>query len=145
MARDTTFLGTGTLLKVATVLVANRVSIGGPTMAVPSIDKTTLDDTKRRFRPGLPDAGELSLSVYYDPKAATHITLLSWWKTPGLKACVLEFADGGPGGTPVGSTYAFDAFLTGFDHNGEELDGMLGADITLKIDGDITSTPTTFT
>jgi hypothetical protein len=129
---------------VAGTLVANRVSIGGPTMAVPSIDKTTLDDPKRRFRPGLPDAGEISLSVYYDPKVASHVTLLTWWKTPGLKACELEFADGNPVGPVAGTIYAFSAFLAGMDHNGEELDGMLGADVTLKLDGDITVTPTAY-
>jgi hypothetical protein len=134
--------GEGTLLqiKIASVFttIGNRVSIGGPASEVNAVDKTNLDSTLREYRPSqIPEAGRLSLSVFYDPNDSTHQILPSRVKTPGtIDDFKLIFNDGM--GTPANET--FSGFVTKFEKNGMEVDGNLGADVEIQLTTLVTST-----
>ena len=137
-----TLPGEGTLLKMkvsaAFVTIGNRVTIGGPSSEVNKVDKTNLDSTQRSYRPSrIPDAGELELSIFYDPNDTTHQIFPSRVKTPGtIDDFELIFNDGDT--TPAQE--AFSGFVSKFEKNGMEVDGNVGADITIVLTTLITAT-----
>lgn len=130
--------GLGTLLKVtiASTLttVGLRVSISGPDMSVGVKDLSTLDSTHAEKGPTIPDSGSISLSLFYDPTDATHTNLFTLANTPAVVVWALVI----PTGTPA--TFTFSAILSKFALNGMEVDGYLGADVTLDITGAIVQT-----
>ncbi len=130
--------GLGTLLKVtiSSVLttVAQRVSIGGPDQSVGVKDVTTLDDTHVQKLPTISDSGQMNLTIFYDPTDSVHTFLFGLAQSPASVVWALVV----PTGTPA--TFTFTAILTKFSANGMEVDGYLGADITLDISGAIVQT-----
>ena len=74
------FLANGTKLQVETTPgggtysdIALAVDFSGPASEAAEIDVTTLDDvTGRKYLPGLPDRGDLSVSFLWDPENTFH-------------------------------------------------------------------------
>lgn len=122
--------GKGTLLKLGSTTIAQRVTISGPSRSVGSVETTHLDSATKTYRPTILDNGELSLEIEYDPDDATHTSLEDLMATPEIESWVLEFANG--------TTYTFDGFLTGFEPNGMEVEGKLLASLTIKLSGGLT-------
>lgn len=126
--------GEATTLKLEGTAIAQVVSISGPEMAVAEVETTHLGSTHKEFRPSsIPEAGTVSATIEYDPQQATHASLTSLMNSPQEKAWTIEFSDG--------STYAFDGFLTAFSVTGAEVENNVTAEITIRINGDITITP----
>ena len=134
--------GKGTLLQYGTgvspytyVTIAQRVSIDGPEIEVGTADTTTLDSSTKTSRPTLPDGGELSGTLFYDPQDTTHLFLFNLLATPAITPFQLVFAD------TAGTKWTFMAILTKFKPNGMEVESNLGADFTIKLNGVPTHTP----
>ncbi len=109
--------------------IAQRVSVEGPDWKVGEADKTTLDDTVKKFRPTIAESGEIDLKIYYDPAAATHSILTGFMITPTSEQWQLQFTN-----TAAGK-FTFTGFLTGFKPTGMTVEGNLEADIKIRIDG----------
>lgn len=124
--------GKGTLLKLGSSTIAQRVSISGPSRQVGTVETTNLDSTTKTYRPTILDNGELSLDIEFDPDDATHISLEDLMTTPAVSTWALVFADATP------STYSFSGILTGFEIGGMEVEGNLTASLTIKLTGAIT-------
>lgn len=78
MARYST---AGTIIKInngsALINIGGVESISGPTGEKPEISTTALDDTAATNVPGLPDYGEVTLTVFDDPADAGNAYLLT--------------------------------------------------------------------
>ncbi len=134
-------IGEGTLLQVGNgagppevfTTIGQRVTIGGPNLQVEAVDQTDLDDAVVTSRPGqIPDMGELSLSIFFDPANTGHQQLETDCLTPGpttIRSYRLVFNNN----TSSRPHREFKAFPTAFATNGMERNGNLGADVTLKV------------
>jgi hypothetical protein len=128
-------LGTVLQLKISMTYtpVSQRVSLDGPELAVGTANTTDLDGTVETYRPTIPDSGELSGTLYYDPQEAstTHSTMFTAITAPSqtLNLWKLIFTDS------VASTLSFSGILTKFKPTGMTKDGNLSADFTIKVSG----------
>ena len=55
--------------------------LSGPTGTKPQIEVTALSDTAAKFIAGLPDYGDVSFSLFWDPAEATHQKLMTSYQT----------------------------------------------------------------
>lgn len=122
--------GKGTLLKLDSTTIAQRVTISGPSRSVGSAETTHLDSATKTYRPTITDNGELSLDIEYDPADSTHISLEGLVNSPSIESWTLEFANG--------ASYEFDGFVTAFEPSGMEVEGNLTASLTIKLSGGLT-------
>jgi len=131
--------GKGTTLShgIATVftVIAQRASIDGPDAKVGSQKTTDLDSTVEEYRPTLPDPGELSMSLWWDPSQATHELLTTLWTTPTIEAWKVTYANALP------SVCTFNGFLVGFKPGGMTPDGYLTAEVKIQLTGPIVWPP----
>lgn len=125
--------GLSTTISVSDVTIAYVYSISGPGTTVGTVESTDLSDTWRSYLPTVTDGGEVSFEIHYDPDQATHTTLNALLGTPAIEDWDITFADT--------STISFDGILTGFEKSGMEVDGIVTASITIKVDGEVTVTP----
>jgi hypothetical protein len=131
----------GTLLKVeiASTLttVAQLVTMEYSGIEVVSVPTTGLaTTTAKTFRPGaLPDSGELTFNLFYDPADTVHANILTNTKAPAVRNWSVTYTDTG------GAVDTFAGFVTSFAINGFEQESNVGATITIKITGATTLTP----
>ena len=128
----------GTLLQIDNSGVYTTIAfvqdISGPGISMDVIETTSHEqaDAWRTFVPGLINGGEVSAKIAYDPGNATQgnatgvLSELTGRTTEGFKII-----------WPDEKTYTFDALVTGFEPSAP-YDGLLGADISLKVTGAIT-------
>ncbi|CEG26011.1 phage tail tube protein [Bacillus sp. B-jedd] len=116
----------GTKLKKGTTAVAELTSIGGLELSADTTETTTLDspDGYRTFTQGLKDAGEVSISGYFDPTA--HQGLLTDFESGAETAYTIEF--------PFGAKWEFNAIVTGYS-TGAEMEDNVSFESTLKVSG----------
>lgn len=126
--------GKGTLLQIKIdtdwTTIAQRVSLSGPNRTVGTDDITNLDSDRVEYRPTLPDNGDLSGSLQFDPADTTHSLLNDLIDTPEERDWRLVFSNG----------YYYevtDGFLTTFSPGGMEPTGHVTADFAIQ-NGDIT-------
>ncbi len=131
----------GTLLKLGDgatpvegfTTIAEVTDIGGPSLALEIADVTnhsSLEGWREKIGTLL-DAGEVSLSINYQPTHSTHNNttgLIRDLRARTKRNFQLIFTDAGL------TTWLFTALVTGFEP-GEPIDGQLTADITLTITG----------
>ena len=127
------FIGAGTVLKLDGVEIAEVVSIAGPTMQVASVDVPGLNvmDGKRSV-PGIPDYGEVSATINFNPATATHATLLGLIATPMNKDWSIAWSN------DEESLASWNGHLTGLSVGSTESETILTADVTIKVNGAIT-------
>lgn len=125
----------GTKLKKGTTAIAELTSIDGLDLSADTIETTTLDsaDGYRTFTQGLKDAGEVSISGYFDPTA--HESLLTDFEDGGENAYTITFPPG------IGYEWGFNGIVTGFT-TGAELEDNISFEATLKVSGKPTLTAT---
>lgn len=117
----------------ATVVIGQVVSISGPSASVGTVESTNLASTARTFLTTIPDMGEVSFTVNWDHDLNTQSGLETILKTPDdTVAWLITLSDA--------TTIGFDGLLTGFNITGMEIDGLVQAEITVKVTGDITIT-----
>lgn len=110
--------------------IAQVRSISGPGVSGNDVDTTTLDSSSnyRTFTAGLLDPGELTVSIVYDPTAASHTRLARYmgdrytanWKV----------AAGSSGGTLT----TFSGYIKGMTRE-IPLDDVISCDLTIKVTG----------
>jgi hypothetical protein len=115
--------------------IAQRLSLDGPEMEVGTVETTHLDSAAKTFRATLPDGGEMSGTLEYDPQDAGHVVLfnLIWSPTPNGDLWNLVFSDN--------SIANFTGILTGFKPTGMEVEERLQAEFKIKVSGVIVLTP----
>lgn len=128
--------GSGTLLShgagagpIVYTLISDRVSIDGPDISSADIDGTDLDSAAMEYTPGLPDMGELSLTVNFKGGSTTHQLLMTKALAPVLEPWQLEFPDG--------TIFPFDAYVKGFKTTGMTANEKITAELGLKLSGTI--------
>lgn len=131
--------GKGTLLQLGDggspsetfTTIADRVQIGGPNMSVGSRETTHLDSDAKEFEPTIPDGGDLTMTLFYDPNETTHQGLTGLVAAPANVHWKLVFNDGMA--TPA--NYLLNGHITGFNHTGMEVESNLQAEVTIKLNG----------
>lgn len=114
------------------ITVAEITSLNGPSLEVPAVATSHLGTTKKSYRAGVPDAGEVSGTLWFDPANATHSALFDLWDNPVTESWKITTADS--------YEYAFDGILTAFTMAFSDLDENATADFTIKITGGVTET-----
>lgn len=106
-------------------------SIGGPDGSASWMDTTDLQSSAKEGRPGLKDEGQIRLSIHYVPDNTVHAALRDAFSNRTLKQVRINFTD-------TASTYwDFQAYVLNFAVTGE-VDGVLMAEVTLRVSGAIT-------
>lgn len=119
-------VGTG-----AATTIGSVVSISGPSASVGTVECTDLSSTSRTFVSTIGDAGELTFTVNFDSDEATHTGLFAYVASPSDDlSWVITLSDSG--------TITADGILTGYSISGAEIDGVMQAEISVKLTGDIT-------
>lgn len=117
-------------------LIEGVQSISGPTAAKTTIETTALSDTAKKFVAGMPDYGEMTVELAWDPADAVHQVLQTKFATanatadfkiicPDAGAAEIAFT----GASVVGFPFAF------------EKDSFLKRTVTIKLSGNVTITP----
>lgn len=118
--------------------IGNIIAITPPGPSVPSVEKTKLTSTAKEFRPGkIPDFGEMSFRIQYDPNDTDHRALYALLATPVTKYWLITYNDG------MAATSArdkFQGFITGFEPSELADESNVEADLTIKVTGVVTST-----
>lgn len=125
------YKSTGTMLKKGTQEIGELTSIGGLELSADTLETTTLKDDWRKFTQGLKDAGEVSISGYFDPQQ--HSGLFDDFKSGTVTKYTIEFP------AAVGAKWEFDAVVTGYS-TGAELEDNISFEATFKVSGEPTLT-----
>lgn len=121
----------GTVLKKGSTEIAELTSIGGLELSADTIETTTLSDKWRKFKQGLKDAGEVSISGYFDP--TQHQPLFDDFKNGAESTYTIEFPP------ELGAKWEFSGIVTGFS-TGAELEDNVTFEATIKVSGEPTLT-----
>lgn len=124
-----TTLGHGTASTGPFTTIAQRVSIGGPSLEVGTRETTNLDSSAKTFAPTLLDGGEVTCSIEWDPADATHTTLMNQMLTPPVPSDYWQV------GYPDTTKIVFQAIVTKFEAKEGTVEDNLTADVTFKVSG----------
>jgi hypothetical protein len=109
--------------------------IDGPTGSKEQIEVTALKDTAKKFVAGLPDYGEVTFNLFWDPADSTHQYLLTSYQTANkTEKWKIIASDAGA------ATAAFDGQVTGFKWSFQKGAAATVA-VTIKVSGNVTVTP----
>lgn len=129
----------GTQLKVKIgetfVLIPGAEGISGPTGTKQQIEVTALNDTAAKYVTGLPDYGEITFNMFWDPADTTHQHLLTSYNTPNSKdEFEIVCADAGA------AVVEFEGSINGWKWNLQKNAGA-SVEVTVKINGAVLVTP----
>lgn len=129
----------GTQLKVKIggtfVLIPGAEGISGPTGTKQQIEVTALNDTAAKFVTGLPDYGEITFNMFWDPSDTTHQHLLTSYNTPNSSdEFQIACADAGA------AVVDFEGSVNGWKWNLQKNAGA-SVEVTVKINGAVLVTP----
>ena len=134
------FIGTSAEPPVYTE-VAQVSSIGSIDITSDEVEVTTLDNTSgfREFLTTFKDAGELPITVVWDPALPTHgATGDGMWgllNSQQVRPMKIEWAT-----LPVPYEATFDGFVKSFPTPAATPDDALTADVTIRVSGTVTLT-----
>ena len=97
------------------------------------IDVTNLASTRREKRMGLPDEGQLSLTVQYDPADTQQTRLETLRETRALGNFKVLLTDSGP------TTFSFSGYVLSFPID-TAVDQVVQGSVTIEITGEVTKT-----
>jgi predicted secreted protein len=112
------------------VTIANVTSFKGPGGSASVIDVSNLSSVAKEKLMGLPDEGQFSLDLNYDPDAASHQALRTARAARTPCEFKINFTDVSP------STAVFSGYVLGFEIGGS-VDQQVKASITIEVDGAI--------
>ena len=112
-------------------LVGNITDFSGPGGQASVIDVSNLDSTFREKIMGLPDEGQLSLNVNWDPDNAAHVTLRDARAARSQCEFQITLTDAAP------TTGVFFGYVLGIVLSGA-VDAAMTAAVSIEIDGPIT-------
>lgn len=127
IAVDETGGGTYTLIN----LVSSISSAGGG--EVGERDTTVLSSTVRTNAPTIPDNGEVTFELLFDPTDTVHEAIRGYKDSPAVKNWQVTF------NTTSSSKVTFAAWVKQFDGaNAEDVDSSVTASLTLRVTGAVT-------
>ena len=112
----------------ALTTIANVTGFSGPGGSASVIDITNLSSTAKEKLMGLPDEGQLTIDINYDPDNASHIALRNARKTRTRTEFTITLTD------TTNTVLTFWGYVLGFALSGA-IDTQLKASITVEIDG----------
>jgi hypothetical protein len=109
--------------------------LSGPTGTKQQIEVTALSDTAAKYVAGLPDYGDVTFNLFWDPADTTHQQLLTSYTTANsTNDFQITCSDAGA------AIVAFTGQVTGWKWSfGKGAAGMV--DVTVKVSGNVTVTP----
>ena len=111
--------------------IGNVVDFSGPSGAAAVIDITSLSDSAKVKMMGIPDEGQLSLSVFYDPANTAQGLLQTDRAARNKRKCVIKFTD-------ASSNHAiFDAYCLQFAVNAA-VDDAVKANVVFEVADEVT-------
>lgn len=119
-------------------VISQVLSIEGASNEVGSIETTHLQSARKTYRPGLPDGGEVSFEVEYDPSDPDHKFLRGLADEPEILSWQVSYPT-----EPKATLDTFDGFLTGFTPSAGGAEENLTASITIKVTGPVVTTTAT--
>lgn len=111
--------------------IANVTGFKGPGGSASVIDVSNLASTAKEKLMGLPDEGQFTLDLNFDPDAATHQALRDARKNRTPCEFKITFTDSTP------TTAQFNGYVLGFEVSGA-VDQQVKAACTIEIDGPVT-------
>lgn len=96
-----------------------------------SIDVTDLSDSRKRKIPNIPDNGQVTLDLTFDPAHATHVAVKADFHAATPRVAQIIWSDAAL------TQENFTAFITNWQRGGS-VGEKLAASVTLEIDGDVT-------
>ncbi|WP_165068272.1 phage tail tube protein [Paludisphaera rhizosphaerae] len=133
------YIGQGTTLSVAKVAgtytaLGQITSIDGPSSSVGSIETTNLSSTRKTYRPGIPDGGEISATIQMDPADANQVYLAGLADAPVVKSWQVSFP------TTPATLFTVDGFLTDFSPSAGGVEDVTEVSVTIKCTGAVVIT-----
>ncbi len=119
----------GTVISIAST-VSNVISFDGPSETVGTVDVSNFSSTNAEFLKLLPDGGEMTVTVNYDPGVHDAISDLMPTSVILPSAVTITFPD------MAATVVSFNAWVTGFSISAD-IEGAAQATITLKVTGAI--------
>ena len=104
--------------------------ISGPSGSASVIDVSDLGSTGREKRMGLPDEGQLQLTINYIPDNEIHLGMRAARTARTLESFKIIFTDTGA------TVFTFSGYISGFSVSGA-VDGVIEAQVTVEISGSI--------
>lgn len=101
------------------------------------IDTTCLKDTSKSFKFGLKDSGTLSLETMYNIGGAGQALLEASYASPDAYSFEVEYSDNAG---VSGTVKSFSGYVINLSQTGGK-DDVIKQSVTIKISGDITTTP----
>lgn len=111
--------------------IGNIVGFSGPGGAAAVIDVTNLDSVAHEKRMGLPNEGQFTIDINYDPDLASHIALRAARAARTRTEFRITYTDTAPA-----TTNSFYGYVLGFQITGT-VDDVVKASITIEIDGPV--------
>lgn len=108
--------------------IANVITIKGPGGTASVIDVTNLASVAKEKRMGLPDEGQLSFELNYDPDNAQHIVLRNGRRARTRLEFRITLTD------TTATVLAFFGYVLGFELSAA-VDQVVKAAVTVEIDG----------
>lgn len=126
----TKYFGYKSIVTTSTGEIAQLRNITGPGVDFGDVDTTTMDSSTnyRTFVPGLGDAGEVTLSMVYDPAHASHKILAEAAVNRTTKVWTIYH------GSSTNDTDTFSGYVKGISRE-IPLDDLITADVTIKVTG----------
>lgn len=132
-AHQTRFFWSTSTAQSSAQQVGEVVDFSGPGGAAAVIDITHLGSTAKEKLPGIPDEGQLSLSLNYNATDVGHLALIADRGTRTKRKGLLKFNDA------VTHCAVFDAFCIQYTPQGA-VDNKIAANAVIEITGGVTYT-----
>jgi hypothetical protein len=129
--------GTQLAVKIASTFtpIPGVEGLSGPTGTKQQIEVTALNDTAAKFVAGLPDYGEVTFTLYWDPSDTTQQKLLTSYQTANsTDDFKITCSDAGA------ADVAFSGQVTGWKWNLNK-GAAASVDVTVKVSGNVVVTP----
>lgn len=142
----TVLTSTGTVIKIGNgadpevfTAIGQIKDISGPSFELGTEDASHHGSTWREYVPTLLDAGEVSFEIAFDPADSTHYSTTAgslWHSMQNRIKRNFQLILPDPGAFQID----FSGYVTSFELS-EPVEGLLTAQITIKLSGSVTITP----
>lgn len=113
--------------------IGRVIGFNGPGGSATPIDVSDLDSMAKEKRMGLPDEGQITMDLNYEPDNATHQAMRTARRNRTRLEFKITYTDTAPN-----TVDAFFGYVTGFQIQGA-VDQVLKGSMTVEIDGPVSS------
>lgn len=123
--------GMGTTITINGTTIGKLTSINPPELSADTIDTTTLDvaDNHRTFMQGLIDAGEVSVTGFYENNDTGHTAVKTALDSGTADTYVITFP------STIGSTWTFTGVVTKFKTGEATIEDGVAFEASFKVSG----------